>query len=187
MPFTLLDTLYSQILDEAFRDFSCKENEDRRSILHTFLFTAERTSTSVVADLLFTSDYTDVAEQLLSDLHAVLYCEHGQVLTYHKSFSDFILDQDRSGNFWCNQTMHHQLLADACFRCMKDGLRFNIANIPSSFVFDVDNPMLADAVKINFPPVLMYSCRNWSYHVSAAASIISGLHDSIWDFLQLHA
>ena len=83
--------------------------------------------------------------------------------------------------------MHHRLLADACFRCMKDGLRFNIANIPSSFVFDVD-PMLADAIKENILPVLDYSCRNWSYHVSAAASIIpDGLHDSISEFLKLRA
>jgi hypothetical protein len=190
MPFTLLDTLYSQILDEAFCDFSPKENEweDRRSILHTFLCTAERTSTSVVADLLFTSDYTDVAEKLLLDLHAVLYRRHGRVLAYHKSFSDFILDKDRSGNFWCNQAIHHRLLADACFRCMKDGLRFNIANIPSSFVLDVDDPMLADAVKENIAPVLSYSSRNWSYHLSAAASIIpDGLHVSLSDFLQLRA
>ena len=189
MTLTLLDTLYSQILDEAFRHLSPKEKgwEDRRSILHTFLCTAERTSTSVIANLLFNSDYTDVAEILLSDLHAVLYREHGRVLAYHKSFLDFIFDQDRSGNFWCNRGMHHRLLADACFRCMKDGLRFNIANIPSSFVFDVD-PMLADAVKENIHPVLEYSCRNWSYHVSAAASIISdGLHDSISEFLQLRA
>ena len=187
---TLLDTLYSQILDEAFRDFRPKEKgwEIRLSILHTFLCTGERTSTSVVADLLFTSDYTYVAEKLLLDLHAVLYREHGRVLAYHKSFSDFIFDQDRSGIFSCNQAMHHRLLADACFRCMKDGLRFNIASIPSSYVLDVDNPMLADAVKENIHPVLEYSCRHWSYHVSAAASIIpDGLHDSISEFLELHA
>ena len=187
-PFTLLDTLYSQILGKAFSNFSPKEKgwEVRRSILHTFLCTAERTSTSVAADLLFTSDYTDVAEKLFSDLHAVLYYKHGRVLTYHKSFLDFILNQDRSGKFWCNQAMHHQVLTNACFRCMKDGLRFNIANIPSSFVLDVDNPMLADAVKKKIPPVLNYSCRNWSYHLSAAESIIpDGLHNSILDFLRL--
>ena len=190
MLFTLLDTLYSQILDDAFRDLSPKEKgwEDRRSILHTFLCTAERTSTSIVADLLFTSDYTYVAEKLLSDLHPVLYRQRGQVLAYHKSFSDFIFDRDRSGKFWCDQAMHHRLLADACFRCMKDGLRFNTANIPSSFVLDVDNPMLADAVEENILPVLKYSCRNWSYHVSAAASILpNGLHDSISEFLRLRA
>ena len=187
--FTSLDTLYSQILEGAFRDFSPEENgwEVRRSILHTFLCTAERTSTSVVADLLFT--YTEVAEKLLSNLHAVLYCgEHGQVLTYHKSFSDFILDRDRSGNFWCDQAMHHRVLANACFKCMKDGLRFNIANIPSSFVLDVDDPMLEDAVKKNIPPVLNYSCRNWSYHLLAVTSIIpDDLYGSILDFLKLRA
>ena len=189
MPFALLDTLYSQILEQAFHDFSPKENgwEDRRSILHTFLCTAERTSTSVVADLLFTC--TDIVEKLLSNLHAVLYCgEHGQVLTYHKSFSDFILDQGRSGNFWCDQAMRHRVLANACFRRMKDGLRFNIANIPSSFVLDADDPILEDAVKKNIPPVLSYSCRNWSYHLSAVASIIlDDLHGSISDFLRLRA
>ena len=84
--------------------------------------------------------------------------------------------------------MHHRLLADACFRCMKDGLRFNITNIPSSFVLDADDPMLVDAIKENIPPVLSYSSRNWSYHLSAAASIIpDGLHDTISDFLRLHA
>ena len=187
---TLLDTLYSQILDEAFHDFSPNETgwEVRLSILHTFLCTAERTSTSVVADLLFTSDYNDVADKLLLDLHAVLYRKHGRVLAYHKSFSDFIFDQDRSGNFWCNQGMHHRLLADACFRCMKGELRFNIAHIPSSFVLDIDNPMLADAVEENILLVLKYSCRHWSYHVSAAASIIpDGLHDGISEFLKLPA
>ena len=187
MTLTLLDTLYSQILHEAFRDFSPNEKgwEDKRSILHTVLCTAQPTSTSVVADLLFTSDYTYVAEMLLSDLHAVLYRQRGRVLAYHKSFSDFIFDQGRSGIFWCKQAMHHRVLADACFRCMKDGLRFNAANIPSSFVLDVDNPMLADAVEENILPVLKYSCRNWSYHVSAATS--DGLHNSVSEFLQLCA
>ncbi|PPQ95166.1 hypothetical protein CVT25_013300, partial [Psilocybe cyanescens] len=190
MPFTLLDTLYSQILNEAFRDFIPEEKEwkDRCSILHTFLCTAERTSTAVVANLLFTSDYTDVAEKLLSDLHAVLYREDGRVLAYHKSFSDFIFAETRSSNFWCDQAKHHRLLAESCFRSMKDGLRFNIANISSSFMLDVDNPGLAAAVKENIPLVLSYSCRNWSYHLSAAAPTIpDGLHDSISDFLQLRA
>ena len=195
-PFTLLDTLYSQILDEAFHDFSPGEDgwEVRRKVLHTFLCTAERTSTSVVADLL--STYTVVAEKVLSNLHAVLYCDKDdKVLTYHQSFSDFILDQGRSGNFSCNAAMHHRDLAKACFGWMKDGLRFNIANIPSSFVLDVDDPMLTDAVEENIPPILAYSCRNWSYHLSAVASIIPDilhnsldeLYGSVSEFLQIRA
>jgi len=188
--FTLLDTLYLQILRQAFRDFIPKTPKwvNRLRILHTFLCTADRTSTSVIADLLFSSDYTDVAEKLLSDLHAVLYTEDDRVLAYHKSFSDFIFDRARSKDFWCDQATHHRLLADSCFRVMKDGLHFNIANISSSFMLDGNNSTLADAVKTNIPPVLSYSCRNWSYHLSAAASTTSDhLRDALSDFLQLRA
>ena len=71
---------------------------------------------------------------------------------------------------------------------MKGELRYNIANIPSSFVLDIDNPMLADAVEENILPVLKYACRHWSYHVSAAASIIpDSLLDSISEFLKFPA
>ena len=188
MSFTLLDTLYLQVLRQAFREFIPKTLKwvDRLRILHTFLCTVERTSTSVIADLLFTSDYTDVAEKLLSHLHAVLYTEDGRVLAYHKSFSDFLFDPARSDVFWCNQATHHRLLTDSCFRIMKNQLRFNIANISSSFMLDKDNPTLADGVKTNIPPVLGYSCRNWGYHLSSTTlATPDHLHDTLTDFLEI--
>jgi len=188
--FTLLDMLYLQVLRQAFRKFTPKTPKwaVRLRILHTFLCTADRTSTSVTADLLFSSDYTDVTEKLLSDLHAVLYTEDGRVLAYHKSFSDFIFDQARSDNFWCDQETHHRLLTDSCFRIMKDGLRFNIANISSSFILDENNSTLADAVKMNIPPVLSYSCRNWGYHLSSAAPTAPDhLCDTLSEFLEIRA
>jgi hypothetical protein len=57
---------------------------------------------------------------------------------------------------------------ESCFHIMKAGLRFNIANIPSSFILDADNATLSEAVKQNIPPILSYSCRNWGYHLLAA-------------------
>ena len=190
--FTLLDTLYLQVIRHAFREFTPKTPKwvDRLRILHTFLCTADRTSTSVIADLLFPSDYTDVAEKLLAALHAVLYTEDGRVLTYHKSFSDFIFDQARSDDFWCDQAMHHRRLTDSCFRIMtsEDGLRFNIAKISSSFILDRDYSTLLDAVKTNIPPVLSYSCRNWGYHLSSTASMTPDpLHIHLSDFLEIRA
>jgi hypothetical protein len=188
--FTLLDMLYLQVLHQAFRKFTPKTPKwgVRLRILHTFLCTADRTSTSVIADLLFSSDYTDVTEKLLSDLHAVLYTEDGRVLAYHRSFSDFIFDQARSDDFWCDQATHHRLLTDSCFRIMKDGLRFNIANISSSFILDENDSTLADAVKTNIPPVLSYSCRNWGYHLSFAESTTPDhLRDTLSDFLEIRA
>jgi len=189
---TLLDHLYLQILLDAFRDLQPDVRTRRLQILYTFLCTAERTSTSTAVDLLlasnktnFTFSYTKIADKILGRLHAVLYTEHDKVLLYHKSFRDFLFDRNRSKEFWCNEAEHHQRLTDSCFVVMKT-LRFNIANIASSFSLDSDNSALPGEVDRNISPVMSYSCRNWDHHLSAAASSDSGaLCGTLSDFLQL--
>jgi hypothetical protein len=179
---TLLDSLYHQILLDACRRFKSRYYLD---ILHTFLCSAERTSTSLVAELLFPPVPTAIADGVLKSLHAVLYSQNDKVFSYHKSFPDFIFDRARSGNFWCDKAAHHRRLTDSCFRVM-ERLRFNIANIPSSFVFDRDNHALAGEVERNIPPVLRYSCRNWDHHLSAMKSTpCDPLHETLSEFLKL--
>jgi len=189
----LLDGLYLQVLLDALRGFKGVFFAHRLRILHTFLCSAERTSTSLVAKLLFPSDetnpafsYTSIADSVLAHLHAVLYTENDKVLSYHKSFTDFMFDQHRAREFWCDQVEHHRFLTDSCFRVMDTGLKFNIANITSSFLLDRDNSPLLDAIKQNIPPVLSYSCRNWAHHLSAVASTDSdALRCTLSGFLQL--
>jgi len=197
----LLDELYIQILSHVFHGFKGDICLHRLHILYTFLCTAERSSTSIVTSLL-TGDSdsdtasvvesntavgdTSIADDVLRRLYAVLYTENGKVLWYHKSFPDFLFDKGRSKDFWCNEAEHHQRLTESCFRVMEAGLRFNIANIPSSFILDRDNSTLSDAVKQNIPPVLSYSCRNWDYHLSAAASTdLGALCHTLSEFLEL--
>ncbi|KDR66484.1 hypothetical protein GALMADRAFT_80797 [Galerina marginata CBS 339.88] len=186
---TLLDVLYCQVLLDARCRFKSRHY---LNVLYTFLCTAERTSTSVVAELLFppnltnpTNPYTEIIDGVAKSLHAVLYIENNKVLSYHKSFTDFMFDQNRAKEFWCDQAKHHRFLTDSCFRIM-DGLKFNIADIESSFVLDCDNSALPEAVKQNISPVLSYSCRNWDYHLSAVAPIDSNaLCETLSEFLQL--
>jgi len=189
---TLLDHLYLRILLDAFQDLQPEVRSRRLQILYTFLCTAERTSTSIAVELLFPSNktksafsYTSVADKILGCLHAVLYTEDDKVLWYHKSFPDFVFDRNRSKEFWCDEAEHHRRLTDSCFIVMKS-LRFNIANIPSSYSFDSDNSALAGEVSRNISPVLSYSCRNWDYHLSAAECSDSGpLCGTLSDFLQI--
>jgi len=186
---TLLDGLYHQVLLDAQCRFKSRHYLD---ILHTFLCSAERTSTSVVTELVLppnktnpTLSHTEITDGVLKSLHAVLYTENDKVLTYHKSFTDFMFDQNRAKKFWCDQAKHHRLLTGSCF-CVMDGLKFNITNIESSFLFDRDNSALLNAVKQNIIPVMSYSCRNWDYHLSAAAPTDSdALCDILSKFLQL--
>ncbi|RXW18117.1 hypothetical protein EST38_g7740 [Candolleomyces aberdarensis] len=156
----LLDALYHQILSDAFSHLDGDILQDRLRILHIFLCTTERTSTLIAATLLsFRSDdsdsafsFTEVADAVLSRLHAVLYTDaHNHVLSYHQSFSDFMFDHHRSKKYWCNQMALHKHLTESCFSIMNAGLKFNIANIPSSFTLDSNNhtlstPALADSL-----------------------------------------
>lgn len=189
--FDAIDQLYRQILENAFDDFEQEDYANRIHILHIFICTTERTSTSIVTDLLLTEDSepddeevdpefspTMIADSVLQRLHAVLYVEGGKVLWYHKSFPDFLFDEHRSKDFWCDQTKHHRRLTSACFSIMKDKLKFNIANIPSSFFFDRENPALVDEVERNIHSTLRYSCRNWSHHLSAIGSTSDGKKNS---------
>jgi len=98
---SLLDTLYRQILLHSFHHLNeVIRNIRRLRILYTFLCTAECTSQNVVASLFCPPDryglWIEGAAAVLKDLHAVLYAEDSRILSYHKLFSDFMFDQNRS-------------------------------------------------------------------------------------------
>jgi len=165
----LIDTLYRQIMVDAFSKFKDEFLACRLRILYTFLCTAERTSTSVAAGLVAEGG-DDVAMAVVKELHAVLCTQDDRVYWYHASFPDFIFDPTRSNfnnvAFWCNEPAHHKLLAESCFRVMKSGLRFNMGDIQSSFLLDSDNAeALSEKVNNNISAVLRYSTRHWTHHL----------------------
>jgi len=188
---SLLDELYRQILKITFPDLRLPIQQHRLQLLHTFVSTAERTSTSTAANICTStsiSSYRQDADAILKALHAVLYTENDKVLWYHKSFPDFLFDQRRSKEFWCNQVENDQRLTVSCFQVMKEGLRFNIGNIESSFVFDCDNPTLPNAIKNNISSTLRYSCHNWDRYLSSVSSSTSSpLIETLSEFLIIRA
>jgi hypothetical protein len=191
---SLIDELYRRIMCDTFSPFEGEILICRLRILYTFLCTAERTSTSTVAALVADSD-DEVAKAVLDDLHAVLYSQDDQIFWYHASFPDFIFDRARSnfriGNeefaFSCNEPAHHNLLGESCFHIMKSGLRFNMGDIPSSFLFDSDNVVaLAEQVNKNVSAVLRYSSQHWTHHLPSPQSInIDNLLPLLSEFLQI--
>ena len=185
----LIDELYQQIMRDKFSKYKGKFLTRRLCILHTFLCTAERTSTSIVAALV-AEGHDDIARAVVEDLHAVLYTQGNRVFWYHASFPDFIFNPVRSNfdnfAFSCNEPAHHNLLGESCFRVMKSGLRFNMGDIKSSFLFDSDNAEgLSENVNNSISAVLRYSCRHWAHHLPSPQLIgIDNLCSCILEFLQ---
>ena len=193
---SLVDELYRQIMYDTFSKLSGKVLARRLCTLYTFLCTAERTSASVVAALVLDGD-EEAARAVLRDLHAVLYTQDDRVFWYHGSFPDFIFTQSRSNfridkedfSFSCNKPAHHGLLGESCFSIMKSeksGLRFNMGNIMSSFLFDRDiTAALSEQVNQNITAVLRYSCRHWTHHLPPQLINIDNLCRCISEFLQV--
>jgi len=186
----LIDTLYRQIMFDTFSKFNDEFLTRRLQILYTFLCTAERTSSSIVAALVAEGDDA-VASAVAEDLHAVLYTQGDRVFWYHSSFPDFIFDPARSNfdnfAFRCNEPAHHNLLGESCFRVMKSCLRFNMGDIKSSFLFDSNNTeALSEKVNNNISAVLRYSSHHWTHHLPEPQSInTDDLRCCISEFLQI--
>ncbi|KAH6907740.1 WD40-repeat-containing domain protein [Coprinopsis sp. MPI-PUGE-AT-0042] len=192
-----LDNLYLQILETCLVDPRERDYpdmfQDCLSILHTFLSTIERTSTSVAVDILNASSRNGdtvlgvgAADGVLHRLHAVLYSQGGLVMSFHKSFADFLFDKARSQRFFCDQKQQHHYLADGCFRIMTQQLRFNIAGISSSYQMDCDNLTLQANIETSISAPLRYACGNWSAHLALTTlEVLGGFLEAVHKFLQL--
>ena len=175
---SLVDELYQQILREAFSNLENELFDIRLSILHTFLCTEERVSPSIAATLIYDAGMEDEAGIVFDELHAVLYANEGRIFWYHASFPDFIFTQTRSKfaisgdivDMSCDVAAHNGVLTRRCFDILMSNLRFNICNLPSSFLLDSEVPELACLVQTNISGVLSYCCRYWSQHLARAAS-----------------
>ena len=199
---SLVDELYKQILWAAFSELNDDLLRTRLNILHTILCTQERVSVSVAAALHSDSDdLREVADVVVKDLHAVLYLKDGCVFWYHASFPDFIFTQARSKfivhmshssttdriiDLSCDKAAYHARLARSCFNVMMSpsGLRFNICQLPSSFLLDSQVPDLALRIHANIPYVLRYCSGHWAQHlVHSTRDEINNLFDCIGQFL----
>jgi len=189
-----IDALYKQVMFTAFGGLNDYLLQDRLLALHTLLCTQKRVSTSVAGELLSDDpDMAELVEVVVEELHAVLYVKNDQVLWYHASFPDFIFSQARSGSvllstdshvvdMHCDEAAQHASLARSCFRIMKTHLRFNICDLPSSFLLDCEVPNLNDRIRANIGDSLRYSCLHWAQHLAQSSS---GGWGDIRDFLQL--
>jgi hypothetical protein len=163
-----IDTLYAQVIRDAIP-------EDYRSwylsILHNIICTLQPLPIPVHAELVAKNveDQDDEAVgHFIGALHSVVYVRDGRVYTYHKSFSDFIIDPQRcEPSLACVPEVQHAFISRGCIRIMETSLRFNICNLPSSFHFDLEVENLKDLVDMNIRSKagLEYACRYWTSHL----------------------
>jgi hypothetical protein len=187
-----IDTLYRQVLAANFKGSLIS----RLAVLQCIVCALRPLPVLAIAQMAAGAVEEDMDEEatrlLVEGLHSVLYISEKDscVYIYHKSFSDFLLDGQRSGpEFSCSPDLLHPTISLACFRIMQASLQFNMCNLPSSYLFDSEVNGLRQSAEENIMGVagLEYACRYWTSHlvkVPIVSEDLQPLRNKLWNFSQ---
>ncbi|THU78458.1 hypothetical protein K435DRAFT_973529 [Dendrothele bispora CBS 962.96] len=170
-----LDQLYSTILKKAIPEkLTPSQRKDYLGIIHTIITAGRPLTCSIISELLGMQQ--NLVEATISRMQSVLYVSDQLIYTFHASFADYIVTEDRSAGMYCNEMGQHTLLSHATLDHMHN-LRFNICDLPSSFLADKDVPGIEGRLK-NISDTLDYACTFWGYHIARSnvnKSLMKGL------------
>lgn len=109
---------------------------------------------------------------ILDKLSSVILARNsdGKVRISHLSFTEFICDSNRCDNaFMVDHNIHSKIMTLACLGIMKTGLRFNICQLETSHIRNIDVCGLADRIEKFIPTHLSYACHFWADHLQRTA------------------
>jgi hypothetical protein len=163
-----IDALYTTILEGAFDDVDL-DGFNRLMmgrVLNTVICAREPLTVDAIAKILETESETSVQGAINSLLSVVnVSGTNGPVTTLHESFPDFMLNESRSGKFYCDSKKQNALLARQCFRVMEMSKQFNICELETSYVFDSDVLDLEERAGRSISKALHYACQYWGVHL----------------------
>ncbi|CAE6490242.1 unnamed protein product [Rhizoctonia solani] len=177
-----MDRLYAQVVNDAFKSDDPSEDVSKMwSVLRTVLCAKEPINIDTIAALSGLDSRTNDLSLALERFCSVIYvCRaNGMVSVFHASFPDFMFDQERSKELFCDPAEHNRLMAKQCFDLMKE-LRFNICNLGSSYMTD-EEAITPSQVENAIGPRLSYACHHWAEHL--ARTTRSDLCEELKDFL----
>jgi NACHT domain len=155
--------LYSRILAISFPDPTVAVIHAFHSIVGAIILAKIPLSYFSLARLLRIE--SSMVDFICQGLRSVLYAD--DVLRFsHQSSVDFLVDPDRCPPpFLIKLESQNRQLVQACFHVMKHDLRFNICDIPSSYLRNDDVDDIFERVEKYISPQLSYSCRFVADHL----------------------
>lgn len=183
-----IDVLYGHLLSDTLGQLDGKRRDAARSFLAILVLVKDPLRKSDLVDLA-DSNQSSVDERrrwvdsMVEDLSSVISVGDNEVLRIpHKSFSDFLLDDDRSfaamkrvltlgqdadaRSYLVDVEGDSAKLCISCLRVMNKSLKFNACGIKTSNT--INDTLMAEAggmVSENISSSLIYACRYWAEHL----------------------
>ncbi|KAJ6474551.1 hypothetical protein DFH09DRAFT_1472908, partial [Mycena vulgaris] len=177
VPLTHLHDLYHRIVDGGI---AAPQTDDPRAqdsrdcivrILGTILHLLDPLDPENLASLLGIEVDTLKRSLFQSQLSAVIRIPHagGTIQIIHLSFREFMTSkiQETRPDLLCGTEQQQSALASDLFRVLRNGLKFNICHLPTSYLRNADVVNLDARINDHVPAHLRYACRFWGDHVAA--------------------
>ncbi|KAF3166228.1 hypothetical protein TWF225_000822 [Orbilia oligospora] len=185
-----LDKTYLPILEQLLASQHETERgafvQEFKDIVGTIINLQDPLSVRTLSQLIQVSDRT--IESRLRSLHSVLDVPNDPkmpIRTFHKSFPDFLLDQNlrRKSQLWVDARESHERILDRCLDVMSNGLKFNICELKSVATprSEIDDRTIQRCIS----PELRYACCHWTEHLQKAKHRLTD-NDKVSKFLQQH-
>jgi hypothetical protein len=177
LPVGDIHALYREMLNNIFPAHVPEASRDFRSLARVLVAGQVSFTVDDLADLLQMN--VEKVRSICRKLRSAL--NDGSLIRFaHQSFVDFLINpgipgHDASGDsfpcperFHIDQSIAHSMLVHASLRIMNDRLRFNICNIPSSFLPN-SLSIFPDKIDSIIPCALSYACRFVWFHLKEAS------------------
>jgi len=172
-----IDSLYTEILEQAFYDLNPDDQEvyrSFRSVVGVVLLAFNLLSTKSLSQLLHDFNTPFDTSITLNPLHSLLLVPEeaeDPVRIFHKSFPDFLMDPGRCHDmrFFVDPPVHHTEILLSCLNLMEERLKRNVCNLDDyvdlSSVKDISarrKECIGDALE--------YACQFWTKHLANSPS-----------------
>ena len=164
---TGIDFLYSQVLLLAFSDARGPEVfANVKRVLGAIVLAFNPLSRRDLSKILGVSTIT--VSTTLRHLHSVILVpadEHKEIRIFHKSFPDFLQDENRctDDRFRVDPVVHHGDMVLSCLELV-EALERNPCSLPP-FTMNRDAPDLPQLLENSLDGAVRYACRYWARHL----------------------
>ena len=169
----LLDHLYKQVLEAYFTNLAARHQF--QSIIGPLLAAINPLSIQSLTSLrkfapVDDPDDEESVSSIVSHLGSLLSNVNSfglPIIPLHASFRDFLIDRNRSGDFYIDLNDAHYQLTTSCLGLMlhESGLKFNICHLETSYLANKDIPGIQSLVEMYICPALSYACCFWGNHL----------------------
>ncbi|KIJ22405.1 hypothetical protein M422DRAFT_83772, partial [Sphaerobolus stellatus SS14] len=162
-----LDDLYMRILQGIYRNLDKDEQDLLQNVLWTIIM-AKQPMDQLSIEELINAPICSLwwVKQALRPVLAEQNNDH-LLQSCHKSFTDFMLEQERSGEFAVKEELHGLYLANTCLQLMNTKLKFNILGLSRGY-FNRDIANLREQISVSIPWSLQHACKYWSEYYPAS-------------------